>query len=161
MDWSYIHGALAFTAFLLAWASGSNTTLKFALLLLAEWILSNVIVAYMGFARAPEVLPELCGILAIILAVVADSERSLVGIVLFGLMLAAMIFDPWSYQQHTQGSRNYYIVLNGGFAIRAVIVGFSGVRYGVARWLRGGYTRPGHSPVRRAGVVAGVAKWTT
>lgn len=123
-----------FATMLCAWWSGDHVRQKLALLLMLDWAATNLAVNYLGFERAPLVMPSLDAFVAILVVLVGYAHKSRVSLVVFGIYGLVGLAHVAAFIFRTQGTYNYYATLNAEFASQLIVVGGSGAWMAFHRW---------------------------
>lgn len=120
------YGLAALVALGLAALSKQHVIVKFALILLFDWVAYNLLVEMNGFARAPLLIPTFDAAVGIWLGGLAWANASRVGGAVFGLFVvvcACWFAAIWS---HAEASYLCYLVANLIFLSQIAIVGGAG-----------------------------------
>lgn len=134
MDISTLFGIAVAATLLLTWASGFHIFQKVGLLLMLAWAVSNVAVDYMGFPRAPLLIPSLDGLVGILIAMVgfqAKSKTALAIVVLYAIVSVVHVIALVLRMQETY---TYYAALNILFLAQLLVLGGSSGRLAVRNW---------------------------
>lgn len=108
---------------LLAWASGSHVLQKLALLLLMAWAGTNLAVAFLGFERAPLVIPSIDAVIAVLVATTGYHAKSKAALFVFRLYAVVGLIHIGAYVLHMLVTNTYYAALNSVFLVQLLIVG--------------------------------------
>lgn len=115
------YGAVTLAALVLSILSKRPLLERLGWLMMAAWVLCNLVTIFVGFTRAPLLIPMIDTMLALCVPMIAG--RSSVGAVVFGLFVAVAIVHVDAFLTHTQGTPPYYITLNALFLLQVVAVG--------------------------------------
>lgn len=142
------YGLCSAAALALALASQRELLTRLAWLLLGAWAACNAMTIFIGFHRAPLLIPLIDAMLALCVPLIA--AKSKIASVVFGLFVVVAIVHVDAFLTHTEGRPSYYLTLNMLYLAQVVIVGgASGLacladRPGSSRlvpWLRFGHAR--------------------
>lgn len=147
----YAYGALIGVVCLLAWFSGDTVIRRVSWLSLLGWALANIAVEWLGFAKAPLLLPTLDAVIAIGVGVLGYRNRSLLCFVIVLLYLAQETVAVAGFAMQRQSELWYFATQNGMFILRMLALGGWAVgALVVDRGLRRGLgVVPGRSPGRQ------------
>jgi len=123
MPVSFYYAMAVALTLVLAWAADNHVYQKLAMLLLFDWASTNVAVNYMGFERAPMVIPSLDAVTAILVAMVGFASGSQTALVVFCLYGAVGLAHVVGFASYNQGTYTYYAILNVLFLLQLVTVG--------------------------------------
>ncbi len=147
MDISTMFGLAVATTLLLAWLLGDHVQQKLAILLLFAWASTNLAVNYLGFGRAPLVVPSLDALVAILVALVGYRNRSIVALVVFAGYAIVGVVHVVAFAAHETATYDYYETLNILFALQLMTVGASSAWTSLrTRFPRGHQRSRSHSP---------------
>lgn len=133
----------------MAMIAGAPGPLKCALLLLANWGVSNLAVDILGFQRAPLVIAPADAVTAILIAGVAIRHHCRVGEVIFCLFVAGGIVHVAGFMTDTAGTWLSYAALNIIYLLSVLTVGGFSARPGLRRWTAWLNRKPRLAHVRR------------
>lgn len=119
------YGAATLVALGLAGLSGRPTTIKFALILLVDWVLYNLLVEFNGYQRSPLLIPAFNAVFGVWVASMAWANQSKIGGFVFALYAAVVAWWWFNIAEHTQDSYACYLGANLIFLLQVVAVGGS------------------------------------
>jgi len=123
---------LALAALVLARWAKSWQCAYLAGLMVFSCVGSNIAVYEVGYERAPLLIPEWDAVIAVAVAGVAVAARSrLAVLVLAGFFVEGAAVIGF-YLNHQQGSHSYYATMNVIYAAQVLMIGGSGVAFGLA-----------------------------
>lgn len=139
---SAFYGILTLIAVALAGLSGRHVLIKFALILLMDWAVYNVLIEVNGYAHSPMLIPTFDAAIGVWFGSLAWANRSLIGAAVFALFVAVVGWWWIEIGRHMQGSYECYLGANLIFLSQVLIVGGSGGWAFVADRLAGSQLRP-------------------
>jgi hypothetical protein len=133
MQWATFYGILTLGSILCALWGGSVAPLKCGMILMVDWLVSNLAVGFLGFDRAPLIVPCIDAVAALCILSIAARAGCRTGYQIFALYVAGAVVHVTFYLIHAEGNRSYYEILNVLYALSVLLVGEAGVRHGLDR----------------------------
>jgi hypothetical protein len=121
-----VYGGASVIALALSVLSRRDALIKFAMVLLFDWAVYNVIVNWTGYERAPLLIPMFDAAIGIWVGIVAWANSNLIGAMLFALFVAVVGWWAIELWDHAQATYLCYLVANMVFAAQVAIVGVAG-----------------------------------
>jgi hypothetical protein len=146
----FLYGLAVAAMLACVWLSRSPVLQKTGLLLMYAWALSNLAVDWLGFERAPLLVPSLDAIIAILIAITGYRSRSRLSLVVFGIYAIIGSIHVWALLTQMQETYTYYATLNLLFLSQLLILGGSGAWLALRSRAAGGHQRLGPYHPRRA-----------
>lgn len=126
MEVSHVFGIAVTAMLILVLVSDDHALQKVGLLLMTAWAVSNFVVNYMGFPRAPLFVPSLDAAITILIAMIGYRARSNVSLAVVCIYAIVGMVHVLALILRMQETYTYYAVLNVLFATQLLIVGGSG-----------------------------------
>ncbi len=148
MPISALFGLIVAGSLLLAMLSNSHVLQKVGLLLLFAWAASNVAVDWLGFQRAPLLVPTIDAAVCLGIAGVGFKNRSNVSLAIVCLYVIVGVVHVMALALRMQETYTYYATLNLLFLAQLLILGGSGAWVAIRNRAAGRDQRPGFSTPR-------------
>ena len=132
--WPWLYGISGVVTIFLLLFAGSVAPLKCALLLMLDWALSNLVIAFLGWDRAPAMLAPIDAVVGIGILGVAIKHQCPIGRQIFALFVIGGFVWAAAFLGEREASRATYMTLNVLWAACVLIAGGPGRDYAAHRW---------------------------